>query len=249
MRRDKKLAEETGGTFGERSKHPSFGMVGFSRASVGGSRRERLFGSSLAKHYNVIMLRVHQAFEEHHLSQDWRHAQGAPLIEVEMSEAQFASLLTTMNMGDGVPCTIRYVAPGGSGKVESAPDADVEVDKVRKGFEQNIKELVEDFETLKGRAKEILGTAKSSKAERDEILKLIERAAQDLSSNFGFVIEQFNEATEKVITQAKAEVDAFVTNAAKVAGLDRLKELASDSRGGGALALIEGKARDEEKKR
>lgn len=233
----------------ERREHPSFGLIGFSRCSVGGSRKYRLFGSSLAKHYNVIMLRVHQAFEEHHLSQDWRHAQGAPLIEVEMSEAQFASLLTTMNMGEGVPCTIRYVAPGGSGKVESAPDADVEVDKVRKGFERDIKELVNKFESLKVRAKEILGTAKSSKAERDEIVKLIEGAAQDLSSNFGFVIEQFNEATEKVVTQAKAEVDAFVTNAAKVAGLERLKELSSGSRDGGALRLIESKAKGEEEEK
>lgn len=204
--------------------HPSYGLVGFSRASVCGMRNRRMFGSAIGKHFNIIMLEIRRAEQHHHLSRDWFHGR-EELIHIELSEAQFASLLTNMNTGSGVPCTIRYVK--GEGNIEPPPDEPVEAERVKKGFVEKFQKFRDEFAEMAGRAREILGKGGAKKAERDEMIRLFERAAGYIKDNAGFVIEQFAEATEKVVTHAKAEVDAFVSNAAKVTGMERLKEMAN----------------------
>ena len=204
------------------TEHPSFGMAGFSRASVCGIKNTRLFGSSIGKHFNIVILTIKRAEQAHHLSQDWFHGRDT-LVEAVLSEAQFASLLTNMNSGDGVPCTLRYVK--GEGNIDMPPDEMVEAERVRQGFEEQMKGLHDDFQKMAGRAKEILGKGGAKKADREEMIRMFERATLAFGENSGFVVEQFAEATEKVVTHAKAEVDAFVANAAKVTGMERLKEM------------------------
>ena len=92
----------------EREKDKSWGMVGFYRNY--GSGRE-LFGSDVTNH-NTIRLTVKHAIKHRELGRDW--TMGDDIIcEVELSALQFAELLTNMNMGDGVPCTIRYTREDG----------------------------------------------------------------------------------------------------------------------------------------
>ena len=86
-----------------REKHPSFGMVGFSRISCG---NQRLFGSSI-EHDTMIALRVHTAYRTESFGYEHVYAD-EDIVEVMLSPAQFSELLTTMNIGDGVPCTIRF---------------------------------------------------------------------------------------------------------------------------------------------
>jgi len=202
--------------------HPSYGLVGFSRASVCGMKNRRMFGSAIGKHFNIVLLEIRRAEQHHHLSRDWFHGR-EELIRVELSEAQFASLLTNMNSGDGVPCTITYVK--GEGRIDPPPDEPVEAERVRRGFEEKFQKFRDEFAGMAKRAHEILGKAGAKKAERDEMIRMFERAAGYMENNAGFVVEQFAEATEKVVTHAKAEVDAFVANAARVTGMERLKEM------------------------
>lgn len=122
--------------------HPSFGLVGFSRASVCGMRSHRMFGSAIGKHFNIVHLEIRRAEQHHHLSRDRFHGR-EELIRVELSEAQFASLLTNMNSGSGVPCTILYVR--GEGNIEPPPDEPVEAERVRKGFTEQFQKFRDEF--------------------------------------------------------------------------------------------------------
>ena len=45
-----------------------------------------------------------------------------------------------------------------------------------------------------------------------------------LGSNIPFVVKQFQEATTRITTAAKAEVDAFVTGVVRAAGLQSIAE-------------------------
>src|SRR5208337_4240325 len=86
---------------------PSYAMVSFSRISAGGEGLS-LFGSSI-KHHSAITLSIKQArlSRDTDLSHDWYFAENRfPLIEVTLSPNQFAELLTSMNVGDGVPATL-----------------------------------------------------------------------------------------------------------------------------------------------
>src|SRR5271154_1604303 len=84
-------------------KHESYGMVGINRTSSSGTN---LFGS-IATHHSFITLSVKRAEVHRHLASDWYHAEARDLIEIEMSHSQFAEMITSPGIGDGIPCTIR----------------------------------------------------------------------------------------------------------------------------------------------
>ena len=89
-------------------KDKSWGMVGFYRTYGGG---KELFGSDVTNH-NTIRLTIKHARKHRELGKDW--TMGDDIIcEVELSALQFAELLTNMNVGDGVPCTIKYTREDG----------------------------------------------------------------------------------------------------------------------------------------
>ena len=82
-------------------KHPSYGMLSFHR--VHGAATP-LFGSSV-QHRDTIRLTLKEGEVKRSLNTDWYFG-GKQLFEVEMSLSQFAELITSLNMGDGIPVTI-----------------------------------------------------------------------------------------------------------------------------------------------
>lgn len=98
-------------------QHPSYGLLSFSRMSGGTTN---LFGSSI-QHKDTIKLCISECDVKRDLSTDWYHDNGR-IIEVEMSYSQFAEAITSMNMGNGVPVTIRWVR--GEGRIEPCPFTD-----------------------------------------------------------------------------------------------------------------------------
>lgn len=204
-----------------RETHPSYGMVGISRVSIGGSAKMRLFGSSLDRHYSTIRLRIHEAERIHSLGQDRFHARRC-VVEIEMSAAQFAEFVTTPNVGDGVPCTIRYV---NNERIADPPDGPrVEAEMVREGFDENVRKVAARLDALMKMAAKLEKVAPSA-ADRKEIAHEIRMARQEIASNLPFMLNQFEEATTRITTAAKAEVEAFVTHAVLSTGLDTLKKL------------------------
>jgi hypothetical protein len=206
----------------KRDTHPSYGTVLFTR-TYGGGGKERLFGSSILKHFSTIKLSIHEAERYHDLHQD--HVWGGirQIIEVEMSAAQFAELLTTMNVGTGVPCTIRWRE--GVGRVEDPPDDEIEIDRVQHSFRENLDGLVT---WLLKRRKDMMAIFKKKaigKHDREEIVWIVERVIQEVRSNLPFTVDQFNEAAERIVTAAKAEVDSFVTQTIQVTGIEQLRAM------------------------
>lgn len=201
-------------------KHPSWGMAEFSRATHGGP--VRLFGSSLKQHATTVVLSIRKGERKHELGQDWYSAD-EELIEVEFSAAQFAALLTTMNIANGVPCTIRRVLME---RMPDVPEDLRETERVQEsarvrfeGITGSLRELVEQADALLKR-----GDLKAG--ERRNTRDLLAKIAQDIEANMPFMLRQFEEATEKIATAAKAEVDAFLTTAATRLGMKRLAEIA-----------------------
>ena len=93
---------------GEYKTHDSWGMVGICHQHHGG---RQLFGSDVTN-YNTICLRIKTAQCSRELGRDWIMGDKT-LVEITLSANQFADLLTNANVGDGVPCTIEYVADKG----------------------------------------------------------------------------------------------------------------------------------------
>src|SRR5271157_2285441 len=119
-------------------KHPSYGMVGINRSQSSGTY---LFGS-IQKHHSFITLTIKHAEVARHLANDWYHADSLPIVEIEMSHTQFAELITSPGIGDGVPCTIR----GLDGKLveECPPPAEMDskfAEDLKKTTSETVRQL------------------------------------------------------------------------------------------------------------
>lgn len=199
--------------------HESYGMLQFNRVTHGGDTV--LFGSSIP-HNNTIRMSVHPGMVDRHLNRDWYHAQSREYIQVEMSQAQFAEAITSMNTGSGVPVTIRRL----DGKSMSDPIFNSKRMQFEKEFENTIKNLEEKLSHLTENAEAILTNKKTvNKGDRTIILKELNALKMELSSNIPFLSASYNEQLDKTTQEAKAEVEAFTINKMNQFGLEKLDEL------------------------
>jgi len=204
----------------EREEHPSYGMIGFSRVT---GNPGRLFGSPLRSHESFVTLRISHGQRIHELGYDRFYGpMRGEIIEVILSAGQFSELLTTMNIGSGVPCTIRYI----DGKEIPKPpeETELEVEKVRKGFKKDLKDIVAQIKKDRAALEELLGKKTLSKADKDTIAWMVAKVEQHVEANMPFMLSQFEEASEKVVKHAKAEIDSFITTNVIAEGLRTIKE-------------------------
>ena len=204
---------------GERYNHESYGQAVFSRRQSTGHRR--FFGSALTMHYNTVALTISRCEREHGLAHDWFYPR-EQLIEVEFTAAQFAELLTTMNVAGGVPCTIRGI---GRASVAEPPETPTESDAVRSGFKADMHKIAAKMSKLRDDVAAAMAGKTITQAARKTIVSAVDNLIQDVQSNLPFVLDSFQEAADKVASAAKAEVEAFTMHAIVSAGLDKIREM------------------------
>lgn len=220
----------------DESTHESYGIVSLSRCE---GSHEKLFGSSIKDHRTYVSLRIMHGKKIHNLSQDWYSVNGrTPIIKVDMSAAQFAELITTMNIGDGVPCTIR--SQDGVKMDKPPDDDDMEIEKIRSGFKGQTKELANKLEKFRSEVETLFEGKSVTKKDREEILKQLSMFIQAIHSDIPFVLDQFEEAAERVVTTAKAEVDAFVTHSVMRAGIESIENKKLQSAAESQVPQLEG---------
>lgn len=189
----------------ERQEHESFGMAGFYRTTS--SNAHALFGSSI-KHRDTIVLRIKKGYVERDLNRDWYYGD-KELIEIELSKSQFADLVSTMNTGDGVPVTIRYID---GQKMEDCPFVDkasLHMEEFRKSNESAINKLKAVTTYIKNlfNSKQRL-----TKEEKNNCVEALEYVYRELKPNSEYQIKCFQEQMENTVTEAKGEIEAFFEN-------------------------------------
>lgn len=191
---------------GKREVHPSYAMLGFSRVTCSGSHP--LFGSSI-KHRDIIKLTLKRGHVRRNLNQDWYYGDGT-LFEVEMSYTQFAELITAMNVGDGVPVTLRYIK--GEGRIGECPFVDKGEIHLNE-FKEHLREVYEDSQLLIQELTEMFATKKTfNKKDQAEILSTLRRISSNIGCNQDFQISQFQEQMEKTVADGKGEIESFFQN-------------------------------------
>jgi len=181
--------------------HPSYGVMGFSRTT--GTPRP-LFGSSI-KHDQTITLRISHG-KLYRDFQKNRYMDGNQIIEVEMSSAQFAEAITTLNIGSGVPVTLRFIA--GTGDIENPPEVNFR-ERAKNELKAEMGELAERINELAKDTKEILESKGTiTAAGKKKLLQDLEFLVQEVRGNIPFAHECFQEAVEETVVDAKAEIDA-----------------------------------------
>lgn len=184
--------------------HPAWGLIGASRVSSG-PPGTALFDSDIL-HGHFVIVRLRRAVRKRDLGHDRKHGD-EQIVEIAMSEAQWASFVSTMNVGEGVPCTIdrvgRELMPG----VEHEPRLALSMDEVRRAGEKAMQEI-----------QEALAAYREKKTNAN--LKTLEARINNAAPNMTYAATTLSEHAENVVQRARADVEAMVIQKAKQLGLD-----------------------------
>jgi hypothetical protein len=182
-------------------EHESFGLVGLSRRN---SRGSVLFGSSI-DHQNVIALTIKTADVKRDLKREWYHGIST-LIEIEMSQSQFSECITSPNIGEGVPCTIRYI---GNERILDPPYENKK-DQFKQEFKNAMTNISTDLSENRDILQSILEKKSIGKADKEEISRLFGIFINKIGDSIPFIQSSFSKQMDKSVTEAKAEVEAFI---------------------------------------
>jgi len=200
-----------------KQKHASFGQISFSRVS---SNSTKFYGSELPQD-NYISMEIKNSEIHRDLTQDRYFSAGIPLIRIRMSSSQFAEMLTSMNCGSGVPCTIERLV---GTKIEELPTQESRKELVHKKFEDRMKMFANSIRENQNKAKEIVKKKTLSKQDIHNLTHQLEWLTQEVESNIPFFAKCFQETMDEVVHEAKTEVENAIQHKINVLGLNALHE-------------------------
>lgn len=194
-----------------RESHPAFGVATVTRA-IGSNRA--LFQSDV-EHHHTITLSIHRATRDRELNRDRVHPR-EELIEIEMSLAQWGSLVSSIGLGSGVPITIRATEtdrmvdglPYQPRLAENLDEVAATVEKTLAGVREKLDALTEAIEQKQG-----------VKAIR-QALDSLNAAVNNAPANSKYAVTSLQEAAERVVSQARADIEAHVLSAAQATGIE-----------------------------
>ena len=194
-------------------RHPAFAVLGASRVSYGPGGAT-LFDSDI-QHMDTIRIQLRTATRRRSLHHD-QISGDTLLFEVEMSQAQWAAFVSTPNVGDGVPVTLRW--RDGEGEVPGLlPDP-----RLARSMEETHRAAEEAFGHIKdavARVEKVLDDKEGMKALREAICDL-HFAVQNATPNVDFAGKVLVQQAEDVVTKACADVEAFVAAKVRQLGVD-----------------------------
>ena len=122
-----------------------------------------------------------------------------------MSQSQWAEMVSSIGIGEGTPCTIRYM----NGKrLENCPYVSVR-EQFDDEFDDSVRESLEGLRNAVAACEELLGKKSVTKADREQILSLIRKAYRDVSDAVPFIKKQFTEQMDNTVKEARGEIEAF----------------------------------------
>ena len=198
----------------ERYKHESFGLLQFSRVTG----TSKFFGSE-ATHNNYISLRLSSAVKERDNAQDWYFPEKV-LSEIKLTEMQFASLITTLNSGSGVPVTITYF----NKKIEDLPELENRKEYLLRKIRDLINKTQKNLNPKNEILNEILEKKSLTNKDRQELKNLISSSQDILEDSLPFYLKCFEESLHELVVEAEIEVEAKINNKIHNLGKQVLKE-------------------------
>lgn len=198
-------------TMGDFETHPAYGQIAVSRISG----HAYLYGSDF-EHPNYVVVRINESQLNRSLSRDWAFSRKG-IIEVAMSEAQWATFVSSFNQGSGVQCTIQNRE--GEGSVPGIP-APNRTAKFNAEANEDLQDIRRELNELRQKLEE--NTAGLSKAKAQDLLKHVNLSIRAVSDSLPFVASQMEEHMENVVEAAKAEVHGYLSAQINRAGLAAL---------------------------
>lgn len=198
---------------GQKFSHPSYAVVKINRCSG----QVELFDSSFT-HQHFISLSISPATKHTDGSHDFIFGSNKDLIEVWMSETQFARAITSMNMGSGSPCTLNRF----DGKNVDAPEREDLLNTHTEMVKTKLTEVMDAQSSLGNQIVEWREAGhRPTLKEMDWLASRMHLISSNFASNMAFYAGCFQEHMEAVVDEAKTELETHMLASADKLGLDK----------------------------
>jgi hypothetical protein len=202
----------------EKIEHSAFGQIVFSRVSGNGTA---FYGSQVAQSH-FIMMDVRESTLERTLSRDWYFG-GKILLRLRMTSNQFAEMITSLNQGDGVPCTLEHVHEK---KIEPFNgEQETKNRATHRQFKERLQEFATTLKEKQAWAKELVKKKSLSKDDQFQLNLHLEWMTGEIERNMPYFMECFQETMDAVVLEAKTEAENAIQHKLTSLGLGEVKKL------------------------
>lgn len=125
-------------------------------------------------------------------------------------------MVSSLNMGEGVPCTIESL----HGKLLPAITPRDETDEFKHDMRARVQKPIRALNRLKAEIEENAIGLSQKKVGR--LVSAVDQAMTELSSNLPFVADSFDEHVEEKIEKAKQEVHGYMNGVLTRAGIAQI---------------------------
>lgn len=202
----------------KRETHPSYAQLSFSRINCNKDANDTLYGSAI-RHQTIISLKIvpsEKCFSDYH---ERYFSSQRPYIEVHMSQAQFSEAITSMNMGSGVPVTLKSLR---GEIIPNCQELTIQ-EKTQRDLQNRLDKFVEKIKYYKVIAQDILDKKGTfNKDDKDKLRGIYDNIITEVSSNFPFLNECLQEALDKNTAAAKSDIEAFFLHVVTAIGLETI---------------------------
>lgn len=190
--------------------HPAFAQISASRVSGGAY----LYGSDF-QHQHYVVIRVAASELNRHLSNDWPNAKLSPMIEIALSEAQYAAFISSMNVGQGVQCTLESF---NYKQIPGLPPVESRIEQFR--FEG--REDAQDTLNMIDEVMKEIEDSKMTKEQKRQLAWKLGRIRDNSKEGLKFVLKQFGEHMETTVQKARTEISAYAHHLLVKTGIAKL---------------------------
>lgn len=219
----------------ETREHPAFATINASRLQG----RFDLFGSNIP-HQGAVQIEITGASLVFEGGRERVSEAPVSLVKLYMSEAQWAAFVSRQNQGLGTPCTLRRAPQGVAERVPSLPPPESSAARLDSAaqalLDESQRKQVEAFDKMKS----ILDGAKVPAKLKRELLEQIHMAYDHGQENRDYHRKVLIETSEKLVADAKTEIDATVNDIVQRLGLSSLREAAALPAGEADRPALEG---------
>lgn len=196
-------------------QHESFGLISACRSN--GSDGHFFYGSDMRpNNYITITLRKNCQIEYDPVLGK-RYTEGKndinDVVEIEMTATQFAEFITTLNVGQGVPCNVtRFGRPERLERYDERLDSKYEYE-----YQKAVNMLKEHRGSYRDAESKIMELCeKLPKVKKDEICRVLHKLEMQVCDNVPFHINNIKKASEDIVSKAKTEIANYVSVASNV---------------------------------
>jgi hypothetical protein len=130
-------------------------------------------------------------------------------------------MLTSMNCGSGVPCTIERIE---GRKIAELPMQESRKEFVHRKFEDRMKIFGNSIRERQNKAKELVKKKTLSKDDMHQLQMHLEWLTGEVEINIPYFAKCFQETMDEVVFEAKTEVENAIQHKINVLGLNALHE-------------------------